>query len=292
MYWPIAFLIFLAANCSAAEPGEVLVSPSVHTHGFDLSDAERLRFEQKAADGDASAAMRLWDYYAIEHHSDDLISSDRCLCRAAELGDATAQWNLGYSMKEGNRPPDQRFPECARQWGSTQKAAIKKLLEISAATQNSSCYELASAYEDGYFGSRDRIKARKYFAMGAQLNDISCWEKLADYCHRGLGGPPDAAQAYYWISLYVRWADHTILGPKAWKTREDIAQNLPLAVLEREWQCIDTFIAQVSANNSETHLPGTFEPETNPEARRVFDEHENDHRNRLRTKKQQSEEPR
>jgi hypothetical protein len=77
VYWPIAFLIFLAANCSAAEPGEVLVSPSVHTHGFDLSDAERLRLEQKAADGDASAAMRLWDYYAIEHHSDDLISSDR-----------------------------------------------------------------------------------------------------------------------------------------------------------------------------------------------------------------------
>ena len=277
MHRTITVLFLLAACCRAAE------LPQVHTHGMDLSEPERLLLEEKAASGDARAAMRLWGYYALELH-DAGPWGDRWLCRAAELGDATAQWNLGYSLKEGYRPPPHAFPECARQFGKTRKAAIKTLLEASARTVGSACFELASAYEKGYFGTRNRAKAREYFAKGAQLNEELCWEKLADYYRRGLGGPRDPAEAYYWISLYVRCVDSSILGPKTWKAREEIAQDLSLPVLEREWQRIDTFIAQASANKSNTDSPGTFNPQIGPEARRAFDQHEDDHRNRLRTR--------
>ena len=164
MYRPIAFLIFLATSCPTARCDEASPAPPIHTHGLDLSDAERLRLERKAADGDTSAAMRLWGYYALELH--DGLSGDRWLCRAAELGDATAQWNLGYSLKEGNRPSGGEFPECARKWGATRKAAVKKLLEASARTVDSACFELASAYEDGYFGTRNRVKARQCLCEG------------------------------------------------------------------------------------------------------------------------------
>ena len=102
--------------------------------------------------------MILWTYYALELH--DSRAADPWLCRAAELGDATAQLVLGYSMKEDNRPSDQRFPECARQWGNTRKAVVKKLPEASARSVGSACFDLASAFEDGYFGTRNRAKAR------------------------------------------------------------------------------------------------------------------------------------
>lgn len=268
MHRTITLLFLLAACCRAAEPVQV------HTHGLDLSESEKLRLEQKAASGDSSAAMRLWEYYALELH-DDGLSGDRWLCRAAELGDPIAQWNLGYSLKEGYRP-SHAFPECARQFGKTRKAAIKKLLEASARTVGSACFELASAYEDGYFGTRNRVKAREYFALGAQLNDESCWEKLADYYRRGLGGPRDEAEAYYWMSLYARcWSPDNILGEQAWKTREAIAQYLSPAARESAWRRIDAFIAEVAAKkvtpDSPRFLPG-------------LQALEDQHRNRLRAR--------
>src|SRR5678816_1470334 len=98
MHRAIAFLIFLVTSTLTARCEEGPPTPPIHTHGLDLAEAERLQLERKAADGDASAAMRLWTYYAIELH--DSRAADPWLCRAAELGDATAQWNLGYSIKE------------------------------------------------------------------------------------------------------------------------------------------------------------------------------------------------
>jgi TPR repeat protein len=270
----ITFLFLLTACCRAAEP--------LHTHGLDLSESERLRLEQKATSGDASAAMRLWQYYAIELH-DDGPSGDRWLCRAADLGDATAQWNLGYSLKEGYRA-GQTFPEYARKWGPTRKTAVKKLLEASSRTVDSACFELASAYEDGYFGTRNRVKAREYFLKGAQLNDESCWEKLADYYRRGMGGPRDEVEAYYWISLYARCLrPDNILGEQAWKTREEIAQHLSPATLESAWQRIDAFIARITASKVTPDSDGKLS-DPSPHFLPELQAREDEHRNRLKTR--------
>jgi hypothetical protein len=249
---------------------------------LDLSKAERLQLERKAAEGDASAALRLWTYYAIELH--DGLSGDRWLCRAAELGDAKAQWNLGYSLKEGYRPSGGKFPECARKWGATRKAAVKKLLEASARSVESACFELASAYEDGYFGTRNRVKAREYFAKGAQLNDESCWEKLADYNYRGIGGPRDVAEAYYWISLYARCnRPDNIPGERAWKTREEIAHHLPLATLESTWQRMDIVIAKIAAVDVTPDSAGQLS-ERSPHFHPELQAREEEHRQRLKTR--------
>lgn len=276
MHRTLVFLFLLAACCRAAEPQQV------HTHGLDLSESEKHRLEQKAASGDASAAMRLWTYYAIELHDGPL--GDLWLCRAAELGDAIAQWNLGSSLKEGYRP-GQEFPECARKWGATRKVAIKKLLETSAHTVGGACLELASAYEDGYFGTRNRVKAREYFAKGAQLNDESCWEKLADYFRHGLGGPRDGAEAYYWMSLYARcWSPDNILGERAWKTREEIAQHLPPATLESAWQRIDAFIAKITASKITPDSDGKLS-DPSPHFLPELQAREGEHRNRLKNRR-------
>jgi hypothetical protein len=275
MHRTLTFLFLLAACCQAAEPA--------HTHGLDLSESEKHRLEQNAAGGDASAAMRLWTYYAIELH-DDGPSGDRWLCRAAELGDAIAQWNLGYSLKEGYRP-GQEFPGCARKWGTTRKAAIKKLLDTSARTVGSACFELASAYEEGYFGTRNRVKARDYFAKGAQLNDESCWEKLADYYRHGLGGPRDEAQAYFWISLYARCLrPDNILGVRAWKTREEIAQHLSSAALESAWQRMDAFIAKITATDFTPDFAGKLS-DPSPHFLSDLQALEDQHRKQLKTRK-------
>jgi TPR repeat protein len=282
MHRPVAFLIFLAITCPTARCDEMSPVPSIHTHGLDLSNAERLRFEQKAADGDASAAMRLWEYYAIELH--DSRAADPWLCRAAELGDATAQWNLGYSIKEHLGLSSPRLPKCARQFGDTPKAAVKRLLEASARSVGSACFELASAYEDGYFGARNRVKARKYFAQGANLNDDSCWEKLADYYHRGLGGPRDEAEAYFWISLYARcWSPANIIGERAWKTRDDIAQQLSPAARESAWQRIDAFIAKTTAIDVPPESAGKSSDPSRPFLLEL-QAREDEHRQRLKVR--------
>jgi len=282
MHRPIAFLIFLAASCLTAQSGEVPLEPQIHTHGLDLSETERLGLEQKAASGDASAAMRVWEYYAIELH--DGLAAEPWLCRAAELGDAIAQWNLGYSIKEHFGLSSPRLPKCARQFGDTPKAAVKKLLEASARSVGSACFELASAYEDGYFGVRNRAKAREYFAQGSKLNEEMCWEKLADYYHRGFGGPRNQAEAYYWISLYARCNRlNNVIGEKAWKAREEIAQQLSLADLESVWQRMDTFIEKYTASNSSAS-PDAKLSDLSPHFLPELQAREDEHRQRLKTR--------
>ena len=247
---------------------------------MDLSKSERIRLQREAASGDARAAMRLWLYHSLELH--DERSGDLWLRRAAELGHAPAQWNLGYSIKEAGSLPGK--------FGRTPQAAVKKLLEAAARTEGVAAYELACAYEDGYFGEPNPAKARDYYAHGARLNYRMCWARLADYYRRGLAGPRDEAEAYYWISLEARCVDpNSFAGKQTWKDREEVAQHLSLALLERAWQRIDAFMADVAAEkvtlDSPPFLHGMIDPKLEAAGRESSQQREDEHRKRLKSEK-------
>ena len=169
------------------------------------------------------------------------------------------------------------------------KAKHWKSIEESAPTFGGSCYELGVGYENGELGAPNPVKAREYFAQGARLNSELCWEKLADYCRRGLGGPQDEAEAYYWISLVARCVNPDSFGGKEkWKVREEIAQHLSLPALELAWQRSDDFMAQVAANKIKLESPpfghGLIDPKEEAEGRRSAQKHEDEHRKQLRAR--------
>jgi hypothetical protein len=91
-------------------------------------------------------------------------------------------------------------------------------------------------------------------------------------------------------SLEARCVDpDTLGGQQTWKVREDIAEHLSLPVLERAWQRIDAFMAQVAANKITLDSPpfghGTIKPELETKGRRASQEREDEHRNRLKTRR-------
>ena len=267
------FLLFciMLTGCQSAHP--------VHTHGMDLSVSERTQLERKAASGDAAAAWRLYDYHNLEHH--DEAAADPWLRRAAELDHPQAQRLLAYLIKEYERSP--------KGFGPTAPAAVKNLLERSARTDGGACYDLASAYAEGYFGSPNYSKARAYFQRGAGFNNRMCWEKLSYYYRHALGGTRDDAEAYYWISLEARCVDpRSMGGQETWRAREEIASHLSLPVLEHEWKRIDAFIRQVTAKTftfvDAPFLSGTIDPKREAEERRFSQQREDEHREKLKSR--------
>ena len=264
----LLFCIVLTA-CQNTQP--------IHTHGMDLSVSERTQLERKAASGDAAAAWRLYLYHSFEHHNE--AAADPWLRRAAELDHPQAQRSLAYFIKVYKHSP--------KGFGPTAPAAVKNLLERSARTEGAACYELASAYAEGYFGSPNYSKARAYFQRGAGFNDRMCWEKLSHYYRHALGGTRDDAEAYYWISLEARCVDpRSVSGQETWLAREEIASHLSLPVLEREWERIDAFIRQVTAKKTTVDpapfLSGTIDPELEAEGRRFSQQREDEHRKKLK----------
>lgn len=246
---------------------------------MDLTEAERSQLEHKVAAGDAAAAWRLFHYFSLEHH--DETAADPWLRRAAELKHPQAQRLLSYLIKDCNYS----FVG----FGSNSADAVHNLLSEAAKTEGDACYELASAYAEGYFGSSNQVKARTYYQQGAALNNRMCWERLS-YCYRhGLGGPRDDPEAYYWISLEARCVDpRSVGGKETWQAREEIASHLSLAELEREWKRIDAFISQVAAKkitvDSAPFLSGMIDPKVEAEGRRFSQEYEDEHRKKSKSK--------
>ncbi len=261
----------MLTGCQSAQP--------VHTHGMDLSVSERAQLERKAASGDAAAAWRLYHYHSLEHH--DETAADPWLRRAAELKHPQAQRLLAYLIKDYTHSP--------AGFGANVPAAVQSLLEQSAQTEGDACYELASAYAEGYFGSTNQPKARAYFQRGAKLNNRMCWKKLSHYCRHGVGGPRDDAEAYYWISLEARCVDpRSVSGQETWTAREEIATHLSLPALEREWKRIDVFIGRVAAKkitvDSAPFLSGMIDPKLEAEGRRLSEQREDEHRKNRKSK--------
>jgi hypothetical protein len=272
MRFSIPLLFLLVTAFHAAHPMQAL--------GTDLSATERTQLERKAASGNAAAAWDLSMFYRF--HSVYMEASDRWMLRAVELDHAQAQRSLADMIKDRNYSP--------KGFGVTAPDAVKHLLERSSRTEGNACYELASAYSEGYFGSKDQAQARSYFERGAGFADRTCWVKLSDYYRRGLGGPRNDSEAYYWISLEARCVDpRSWSGKETWTAREEIAGHLALAELEAAWKRIDAFMAQVAAKivklDTPPFLSGMIDPKIEAEGRRLSQQREDEHRNRWRIKK-------
>jgi len=246
-------------------------------HGMDLSASDRTQLERNAANGDSEAAFRLFYYYEMVRQ--DVVAAHPWLRRAAELDLPEAQRTLAFYIRDYNFS--------YKGFGESAPVAVKNLLERSARTNYMACFELALAYEDGYFGAPDSVNARLYFERGAGLGYVHCWPKIAYYCHNGIGGPKDDASAYYWISLAASWIDAiSITGQEVWRTREDIATHLSFAEIEIEWRKIDAFIAGVEANkiiiDSNRFGKGSINAKDEEAARALFMKLEDAHRNKCK----------
>lgn len=203
---------------------------------LDLSAKEILALTDKASKGDGNAAWRLYNCYSFARSDEK--SADIWLCRAAELKNTSAERLLAEAIRERDHSPGS--------FGATKPEAFYKLLEQASYTDGQACYDLASAYADGYPGAPDYAKARYYYARGSELANRMCWEKLSQLCHKGWGGARDEICAYYWISLETRCVDpRSIGGKEEWAEREEIAQRLTLEELKPLWERIDQYIAKV-----------------------------------------------
>ncbi len=261
MRFIIVILSVLLAGCQSTQ--------MVLCNGKNLSVKERVELEHKATEGDAEAAWRLSFY---QH---DETAADLWLRRAAELKHPQAQRQLADLIKDYEHSPDG--------FGDSAPDAVQHLLEKSAETDGSACFELASAYGDGYFGSSNQSKARAYFLRGAGFNNRRCWKMLSQYYRNGTGGPREDAEAYYWISLEARCVDpRSISGQETWAAREEIASHLSLSILEHEWKRIDAFIADVADKKMIVYfapfLSGMIDPKDEAEGRRLSQQVEDEHR--------------
>jgi hypothetical protein len=217
-----------------------------HGHGLDLSHEERQHLEERVKAGDAEAAWRLYLYYSFDKHEEEL--GVPWLLKAAQLKHSEAQRAVADRIRYG-------WP-WYRDFGSTPQSAVQALLEDAASSNGAACWELAKAFEEGYFGKLDATAARKYYQRGADFGDRMCWKVLARYLTEENGGPRDPVSAYFWISLETRCTDpRSVDGKDSWSLRENIARHLSLTELEDSWKQIDSFIADVLAGKREVDPP-------------------------------------
>ena len=80
----------------AGANGKKPTEPITGAQSFNLTDVEQQALQQKANEGDAGAALRLARFYAFAKN--DAAQEMIWLTRAAELGDASAQYNLAYAF--------------------------------------------------------------------------------------------------------------------------------------------------------------------------------------------------
>jgi hypothetical protein len=272
----VLILSLFTLGCQHAKPIQAVYGNA----DLGLSDQERAKLKRESADGNAASTWQLYLYYSL--FLQDQTAADPWLKRAAELHHAGAQTTLAYLVKEYKHDP--------AGFGSTGPEAVKVLLENSSRTEGNACYQLASAYAEGYFGAADYTKAREYFERGASFGNRMCWTELSRYYRQGIGGPRHDTEAYYWISLEARCTDPRSMGGQAtWAAREQIAETLSIDELQKEWTRIDDYIAKVEAKKLTVDfapfLSGMIDPKVEAEGRKLAMERENEHRTKWRQRK-------
>jgi hypothetical protein len=240
---------------------------------LNLSAPELSKLELESANGNAASAWRVYLYYSLA--LENQTAAELWLKRAAELQNAQAQRLLAYLIKENNASPSG--------FGTNGPEAVKVLLECSSRTEGNACFDLASAYAEGYFGAADYAKARECFERGASFGDRMCWTELSRYYRQGIGGPRNDTESYYWISLEARCVDPRSIGGQAtWTTRDEIAKRLTIAELQKEWTRIDEYICKVDAGKTKVYPPpflsGMIDSKLEAEGQKVSMEAEIKHR--------------
>jgi hypothetical protein len=251
---------------------------------YKLNDKDRQTLATEAEKGDPEAAWTLFLDYSFMLHDD--AAADQWLRRAAQSGHAVAQRTLADVIANHGGEWDG--------FGDSKESAIHSLLEKSAETDSEACLYLAETYAGadfdttGFdFGTNDFARARAYLLQGAKMGGTMCWEKLADYLHRGIGGPKDDVEAYYWISLGARCTHpESYAGQDIWKLREEIDAGLTLSELEKQWERVDEFIERVRSKQVVLDLAPFNEDVGDPavakEGRKLADKREKEYRENLR----------
>jgi len=107
-------ILFCLLGCTREKDHKGTIGPVAGNSSFDLSSQEEAELLAKAKNGDNDAAYRLYEYYNFVRL--DFEQSFFWIEKAAERGNAKAQYNLGVILLDRERP--QYNPERARYWFS------------------------------------------------------------------------------------------------------------------------------------------------------------------------------
>jgi hypothetical protein len=128
--------------------------------------------ETRAVAGDKNAAWELAMYYGLTLH--DERREDEWRHRAAVLRHPEAERWAACMIR--------RDVTAFAPHGDTPQRAVEKLLLDACVEQGhgTSCYDLAEAFEAGYFGETDVAAARAHYERGAELGGRAFGSKARD----------------------------------------------------------------------------------------------------------------
>lgn len=149
-------------------------------------------FEEFSIEADGSnteAMVMLGVYYAQGFHvTKDQNKSNEWMLKAAELGDATAELNvgIGYKIGLGDIPKDDLI-------------AFKWLKSAADKGHPQAQYETGASYHYGVGVARDLTEARLWYIKAAEQNHPAAQNNLASIFGKGQGVPADPVLAKEWL---------------------------------------------------------------------------------------------
>ena len=178
-------LSLVIALLLSVSPVSVLVSVTDALADEPLSETRRA-----AEQGDASAQYRLGlEYYMGVDVPEDFAEAAKWYRMAAEQGHASAQHNLGSMYFFG-----QGFPRDYAEAAKWHRGAAE---QGHASAQN----RLGHMYYEGKGIPQDHAEAAKWYRMAAEQGEVPAQLQLGTMYYRGEGVPRDYVQAYKWANL-------------------------------------------------------------------------------------------
>ena len=129
--------------------------------------------------------------------------------RAAELGDASAQFKMALMYDRGNGMP-QDYTEAVRWY---RKSAEQGFVEAQ--------YNLGSMYDSGVGVPQEYAEAVIWYRKAAEQGHASAQKNLAVKYGKGQGVPQSHAEAYVWLSIAAMSGNKGAI-----KSRDYAASNL------------------------------------------------------------------
>jgi len=188
--------------------------------------------EYRGVDQDTQAAfwrrkIRAWRAYinSVDFHFSEHWRFSKAAFwyrKAAEQGDAEAQYNLGRLYYDG-RGVAQDYDQAA-------------LWFRAAAEQGDSDAqdELGNLYLSGEGVAQDYAQASLWYRKAAEQGDSDAQESLGDLYLHGQGMPRDYAEAYFWFDLAAAGKQDASDSKQVAKHRDEAASHLTPADLARE----------------------------------------------------------
>ena len=158
-------------------------------------DAALRGYRRAAEQGNAEAQFSLgFMYYRGEGVPEDDTEAARWLDRSAEQGHARAQYILGIMYEYGRGVP-QNDAEAARWYHRAAKWYRRRAAEQDAEAQ----YTLSLMYEYGRGVPQDTAEAVDWIILAAEEGHADAQSDLGRRYHKGEGVPQDYAEAVKWL---------------------------------------------------------------------------------------------